>query len=71
MHIDDYINQYIEEYQLPKDKTKDLIYKFLFGVFTLNTENFKRLIDNNGLEQCDADSIYDDNREGYTGNRIR
>lgn len=60
MHIDDYIIQYIEEYQLPKDKTKDLIYKFLFGVFTLNTENFKRLIDNNGLEQCDADSIYDD-----------
>lgn len=60
MHIDDYINQYIEEYQLPKDKMKDLIYKFLFGVFTLNTENFKRLIDNNALEQCDADSIYDD-----------
>lgn len=60
IHIDDFINQYIEEHQLPTDKTKDLIYKFLFGVFTLNTENFKRLIDNNGLEQCDTDSLYDD-----------
>lgn len=60
VHIDDFIIQYIEENQLSIDTTKDLIYKFLFGVFTLNTENFKRLIDNNGLEQCDSDSSYDD-----------
>lgn len=60
MHIDDFINQYIEEHKLPTDKTKDLIYKFLFGVFTLNTENFKRLIDNHVLELCDTDSLYND-----------
>ena len=60
LHIDDFINQYVEANHLPSEKTKELIYKFLFGVFTLNTENFKRLIDNEILELCDADNLYDD-----------
>ena len=60
MHIDDFISLYIEEHKLSADRTKEHIYRFLFGVFTLNTENFNRLIDNDVLELCDADCLYDD-----------
>lgn len=59
-NVEKFIELYSEMNLLPLENTKNLIYKFLYSVFTSNAENFKRLINNSTIQLPQPDNIFSD-----------
>lgn len=58
-NIGQYIDEYIDTNSYPKGTTKSIIYRFLYSVFTMNTENFKRLVNNPSIDGLSSSAIFD------------